>query len=233
MRFRFCLSAAAVAALIAFAPASGLAAPEGGAHGESHGEPGAHGGSHGGGHEDSPLNLFSFDYGPGKHYANPPLGFAILNFAILIGLLVKFGGPKIRQSLVARHDNIKTALEEGARLRKEAQDKLEEYKQRIAHVDAEVEQLVGEIRAQAEEEKARILAEAEKQAAAMKKDAEDRINAEIARARRTLEAEVVTAAVAATEKLLQDNAQATDQTKLVDTFISNLGAAQASASGKN
>jgi|GEM_PF-721550 len=202
--------------LVLLAPVSALAEPD--AHGAAEA-------GHGGGHGDGHINWFSFDYGEGKTYANPPLGFAILNFAILISLLVKFGGPKIRQSLASRHDSIKNALEEGARLRKEAQAKLEEYKERISKVDAEVEQLVSEIRAQAEEEKKRILEEAEKQAAAMKKDAEDRINAEIARARRLLEAEVVSVAVDATEKLLGEHTQANDQARLVDTFISSLGTA--------
>jgi F-type H+-transporting ATPase subunit b len=152
----------------------------------------------------------------------PPFVLALLNFAIFVGLLVKFAGPKISAYLRNRHETIKKDLAEAARLRLEAENKLAEYSSRLAKVNAEVDQLIGEIRADADAEKARILEEARAQAAALKKDAEERISSEIARARLELEREVVAAAVAAAERLLHDKTTASDQQALFDGFVASL-----------
>jgi F-type H+-transporting ATPase subunit b len=155
---------------------------------------------------------------------SPPFVFMLLNFGILMLILGKYGGPVARKSAEERHDQIKTALDEAAKLRDEAQAKLSEYETRIKDVDAEVKKLVDGIRADAEADKARILATAAKQAEQMKKDAESRIAAEIEIARTQLQREVATAAAGATEKLLREKVSGDDQTKLVTTFISNVQA---------
>ncbi len=59
--------------------------------------------------------------------ASPPFVFALINFAILLGLLFKFGRPLAQKTARERHDLIKTALDEAAQLRKQAADKLADY----------------------------------------------------------------------------------------------------------
>ncbi|HLU68868.1 MAG TPA: F0F1 ATP synthase subunit B [Kofleriaceae bacterium] len=198
-------------------------------HGEAHGE--GHGAHHGAA-PPPPINWFQWHTGKdvlggeleeGEEPMAPGLLFAILNFLVFAGLLVKFAGPKLATYLRTRHDSIKDQLSEAARLRQEARDKLEEYNRRIAGVDAEVQKLIGEIRAEAEAEKKAILDQARAQADAMKRDAELRIESEIARARQGLEREVVAAAVAAAEKILRERTTAEDQTRLFDSFIDSLG----------
>jgi len=152
----------------------------------------------------------------------PPFGLAIMNFAVFAAILVWKAGPPLRSFVEQRHVSIKDALDEGRRLRKEAQAKLAEYDGRIAGVQAEVDELIAEIRKAAEQEKQRILADAEHQAAAMKKSAESQIAAEIDRARAELEREVMAAAVAATETLIREKATPADQKKLVDGFLDDL-----------
>jgi len=151
-----------------------------------------------------------------------PFILALVNFAVFLFLLAKFGGPVARKAAEERHDQIKTALDEAAKLRKQAEDKLGDFEKRIKDVDTEIKKLVDGIRADAEADKARILAAAEAQAKQMKHDAELRIAAEIEFARAALTKEVTTAATAATEKLLRDNLQPADQEKLVSTFIGGL-----------
>lgn len=153
-----------------------------------------------------------------------PFIFMVLNFAILLGLLAWKGGPVARKLAADRHDQIKTALEEAAKLRKQAADKLAEYETRLKDADREITQLVEGMRADAEADKQRILETAERQAAQMKRDAELRIAAEIEIARATLTREVTAAATAATEKILREKVTAADQQKLVGTFISELQA---------
>jgi F-type H+-transporting ATPase subunit b len=151
-----------------------------------------------------------------------PFVFMLLNFAILLLILWKYGGPVARKLAQDRHDQIKTALDEAAKLREQAAQKLAEYETRIKDVDAEVKRLVDDIRAVAETDKQRILEAAAAQAAIMKRDAELRIAAEIQLARTQLQREVTAAAANATEKLLKEKVTSDDQNKLVSTFISNV-----------
>jgi F0F1-type ATP synthase membrane subunit b/b' len=157
---------------------------------------------------------------------SPPFMWMLINFGILLIILGKWGAPAARKLAEERHDLIKNALDEAAKLRDQAAKKLSEYETRIKDVDSEIKALVDGIRKDAETDKARILEAAQAQAAQMKRDAEQRIAAEIELARAQLTAEVTAAAITATEKIVKDKATPDDQRKLVTSFISNLGAPQ-------
>jgi F-type H+-transporting ATPase subunit b len=153
---------------------------------------------------------------------SPPFVFLLFNFALLLFIFAKYLAPAGRKVAEERHDQIKSALDEAAKLRDQAKAKLAEYETRIKGVDDEIRKLVDGIRADAEADKARILEAAAAQAAQMKKDAEQRIAAEIDLARTLLTKEVTAAAVGATEKLLKDKATPDDQRKLVSSFITGI-----------
>jgi len=152
-----------------------------------------------------------------------PFVLALVNFAILLLLLAKYLAPAGKKVAQERHDSIKTALDEAAKLRDEAKKKLGEYEARIAGLDAEIQKLVDGIRVDAEADKKRILDNAERQAAQMKHDAEQRIAAEIELARAQLRQEVAVAASSAATALVRDKATPDDQQRLVSSFISGLG----------
>lgn len=154
--------------------------------------------------------------------ASPPFVFVLFNFAILLGLVIWKGWPLAQKVALERHDLIKTALDEAARLRAQAADKLAEYEARLKAADAQIKDLVEGIRTDAEHESKRLLAAAEAQVAQMKRDAELRIAAEIELARAQLTREVTAAASAATEKLLRDKLTAGDQQQLVSGFIADV-----------
>jgi F-type H+-transporting ATPase subunit b len=155
---------------------------------------------------------------------SPPFIFMLINFGIFLIILAKTLLPAGQKMSAERHDQIKNALDEAAKLRDQAAKKLAEYETRIKDVDAEVQKIVDDIRAGAEEDKKRILESAERQAKQMKHDAELRIAAEIEMARAKLSREVAVAASAATEKLLKEKVTPDDQKKLVGNFISGMGA---------
>jgi F-type H+-transporting ATPase subunit b len=157
---------------------------------------------------------------------SPPFVFMLINFGFLLIILGKYGAPVAKKLAQDRHDQIKDALDEAAKLRDQAAKKLAEFETRIKDVDTEIKTLVDGIRKDAETDKARILEAATAQAAQMKRDAELRIAAEIALARMQLTQEVTAAAVTATEKILKDKATPDDQRTLVSTFVSGLGAPQ-------
>ncbi len=159
---------------------------------------------------------------PEEEPASPPFLFMLLNFALLLGLLAWKGRPIAQKVAEDRHDLIKTALDEAAKLRKQAADKLAEYEARLKDADAEIKQLVDGMRIDAENDQKRILAAAEAQAAQMKRDAELRIAAEIELARAQLTREVTAASAAATEKLLREKMTSGDQQNLVTSFITGV-----------
>src|SRR5262249_47543704 len=142
--------------------------------------------------------------------------------AILLGLLSWKGKPIVQKLAADRHDQIKSALDEAAKLRKQAADRLAEYEKKLKSADDEIKKIVEGLRIDAEADKKRSLAAAEAQAVQMKKDAEQRIAAEIEFARAQLTREVTLAAAGATEKLLREKMTSADQQKLVGTFISGV-----------
>jgi F-type H+-transporting ATPase subunit b len=153
-----------------------------------------------------------------------PFIFMVLNFLLLFAILAWKGAPIARKAAEERHDQIKNALEEAAKLRAQAETKLSELESKLSSADAEIKAMVEGIRKDAEADKARILENAEKLAVQMKRDADSRIAAEIEAARAALTREVTDAAATATEKILRDKLMPGDQSKLVNTFISDLGA---------
>ena len=161
---------------------------------------------------------------------SPPFIFMLANFAILMWLLVKYLWPAGQKLAVERHDLIKNALDEAAKLRDQAKAKLAEYEARVKGLDSEIKKLVDGIRADAEADRARILENAAAQAAAMKREAEQRIQAETELARTALTKEIATVTAAAAEKLLKDKVTADDQRGLVATFIKNVDVTPRSAS---
>ncbi len=151
-----------------------------------------------------------------------PFVLMLVNFGLLLIILAKYGWPVAGKLAADRHDQIKTALDDAAKLRETAKTKLAEYETRVAGLDGEIKKLVDGIRADADADKTRILKQAEAQAAQMKRDADLRIAAEIELARATLTREITAAAAAATEKLLRTNVTTADQSTLVGSFITSL-----------
>lgn len=178
------------------------------------------------------VNVSDFSYGDktvtneyGEEVAmTPPLILAIFNFLVFVGILYWKAGPALRKYVAGRHETIKDALQEAARLQAEAKEKLAEYSARISDADAEVTALIKQIRDDAEIERKRIVDDAERQATQMKKDAEDRIESEFLAARRHLEREVVEKATAVAEKYLAEKTTTADHATLFTGFITNLKA---------
>lgn len=163
----------------------------------------------------------------GQAYEEPmsaPFIFMLLNFGILFAILAWKGGPWLGSVARDRHDQIKSALDEAAKLREQAAAKLAQYEARLKDADSEIKKMVDGMRADAEADKQRILEAAQRQSAQMKRDSELRIAAEIELARARLMREVTVAATSATEKLLIANVNHADQAKLVSAFIADLGA---------
>ncbi len=88
-------------------------------------------------------------------FLHEPEFWVAVGFAVVIGLLLYVGVPKMVASLLdARAAGIKGELDEARRLREEAQALLAGYQQKAAGAEREAEAIVTEARAEAERFKA-------------------------------------------------------------------------------
>jgi F-type H+-transporting ATPase subunit b len=126
-----------------------------------------------------------------------------LAFVIFIGVLVKFGVPKMAVSaLDSRADRIKQALDEAHRLRSEAQDVLTQYQRKRADAEKEAEAIIVSARAEAERLAGEAKGKVEEFIARRTKMAESKIAQAEAQALADVRAAAADAAVAAAEKVL-------------------------------
>ncbi len=168
----------------------------------------------------SPLGLLLAAEPPHMNWLK--LGFAIANFVVLLFILRKVLFRPLGNMAAERHDELKAGLEEAAKLRADAQTKLDEYSQRIARIDDEVAEIVAALRKEAEAEKARILAAAAEQARQIKLECERTQAAELGRVEREIKAEAVRAAASAAEKILREKVTTDDERRIVERFAKEL-----------
>jgi F-type H+-transporting ATPase subunit b len=229
------LAALVALALVLVMPGHALAQPEGhhggadvAAHhdedgpaaGEGHGE-GHHGeGHHGEGHEAGPPPIE-----PKK------LGLQILNFAVLLFILVKFGGGAVNKALAARHEQLKADLASAAQLKAAAEAKLAIQETRLSSLEAEIASMRRTLAQEAEGEKARLIAAAEERAGRIKSETTFLIEQQVRGAAERLRRESAEAALTIAEEILRRSIGAGDQQKLLDTFIGDVEARPAQVSG--
>jgi len=188
------------------------------------------------GNEEGIVNWWSFDYGektkdPTHEGWPAPFGWALVNFAVFLGILSRILWAPLKKGWESRHDSIKRELDEATRLRKEAEAKLAEFTRKVAHVDDEVKTLLAQLKHDAEGDRARIIAAAEQEAHRLKVEADRQIQVEIERARAELRKETVDAALKAAEQLLTSRITADDQRRLADQYVAGVETRRANPSG--
>lgn len=168
-------------------------------------------------HEEGIVNWWSWDKS-----LPPPFGWALVNFAIFLGILSRIVWKPIKAGIVDRHDRIKHELGEATRLRQAAEAQLAEYTKKVANAESEVNALLTQLRKDADADRARILAAAEADATRLKEEADRQIKVEIERARLELRRETVEAALKAAEDLLKRGVNDADQQKLAERYLGDV-----------
>jgi F-type H+-transporting ATPase subunit b len=154
------------------------------------------------------------------------VGFAWFNFAVLLYILIKFGGRSIKAMLKTRHETIKRDLEEARALRVQAEARLLEYEKRLGNIEREIADLMAGIKKEAEAEAARIVAGAEEAAQRLRHDAEFAIKQEGRRLELELRREAAELAVETTRKLLSSKLTDADQRRLAERFVREMAGAK-------
>ncbi|MFU8802242.1 MAG: hypothetical protein ACNA8W_00395 [Bradymonadaceae bacterium] len=164
----------------------------------------------------------AFAAAPGEGFPWPYWFAGIFNLVIFLIILNRFALPHIQTFFASRRDNFVFNLEASARLREEAEARLEEYSARLDALDKERETLLNEYHAQGEREKERMVEAAKKTVEKMRADAELTIAQEVKKAIATLEQQSVDLAVEMAHSLAREKMDAPRQNKLVENYVSDL-----------
>lgn len=182
-------------------------AAEAPAAGAAHGEAAA--AEHGGGHH----SMFTTGF-----------AYAVINFALLVGLLVYLLRKPIAEALVGRREAVRKAIDEAKDAKEKAEKQLAEYRRRMDGLDAELAQLRGEIVGAGEREKDALIAAAKAQAEKVLADAKLIGDQEVRRAKSEIREEMVRLAAELAHQKLVTAATADEREKQLNEFVSKLEA---------
>ena len=152
----------------------------------------------------------------------PPFLASLLNFGILVLVVNRYGRKALADALVKRKENITREIDEATRLRKSAEERLEQYEAKLAKISDELERVRREFREQGERDKARIIQEAKERRERMRKDTEIVLAQEAKQMRHELLAEVVTQATRIATEILSKNTTLGDHDRFAEAFLQQL-----------
>ena len=145
-----------------------------------------------------------------------------INFGLLLALLIYFGRKPVRRFLGARHDNLKSAVEEAELFRARVEAMVREYEGKLARLDREITAILEDARQAGEEERRRILERAEETAERIRTETLRRTEKELERMKGKLEAEVLDLAVARAMELLRHRITEDDHRIFANGLIARL-----------
>jgi F-type H+-transporting ATPase subunit b len=161
----------------------------------------------------------------GSFLVSPDVGLMIwtlLVFGISMFILAKFAFPRIAEALDRRQKAIEDSIDAAEHTRKEAEEILAEYRDRLAEARGQADDIVARARKTGEAAESEIVAEARAKREEMMEQTRKDIEAETRRAIQAIRAEVADLTVLATEKVARKSLTEDDQKRLVDEALSEL-----------
>lgn len=148
--------------------------------------------------------------------------FKFVNFAVLVGILVKFAGKPFKNYFVNRHNTIKQKVEDAQKALAEAEALKAEYEERLSRLGEEIEQFKQTVLQDAEKEKQKILNEASQFAEKIKEQARLTYEQETKEIMGKIKEEIARLTMERTEKIIKERFGKEDHNKMVDDFIEKL-----------
>jgi F-type H+-transporting ATPase subunit b len=155
----------------------------------------------------------------------PPYTASLINFAVLVLILFRFGQKPLAEALTKRKQTIMAEIDTATRLLDDAEERLADYEDKLENIEDKRAEMLAEYAAQAEVEKKHLLAEAEERRARMKRDAEFRVEQELKAAQEELLREAIVAATAAAEALVQKQISRADHDRMAEGYLKSVGGA--------
>jgi F-type H+-transporting ATPase subunit b len=161
----------------------------------------------------------------GNFLVSPSVGLMIwllLAFFVTLFILRKYAFPAIGDALDKRQRAIEESIEAAERTRKEADELLAEYRQRLTDARAQADEIVAKAEKAGEVAKHESLDAAKTQREELLEQTKRDVEAETRRAIQEIRREVADLTVLATEKVTRKTLSAEDQQRLVEEALSEL-----------
>ena len=159
------------------------------------------------------------------------LALQLFNFAVLLAILVYFGGRAVNKALLARHEQLKAELASAAAARTQAEQRLRKHEARLAGLELEIAAMRAGIRQEAEVEKQQLIAAAEERAKRVREETVFAIEQQVKEAQIALRRDVAEQALRVAEDILRRTVDANDQRRLLDGFMNDVGGSATDAPG--
>jgi len=147
---------------------------------------------------------------------------ALITFLVLMLALWKFAYTPLIKMAKTRQDSINEAIKDAERLRADAEELLENYRQQLAEAREEAAAILDRARKAGESTRAEALAEAKAQADATLAKARQQIERDTNEALQKIREEVADLTVAATAKVARTGLSGEDQLRLIQEAINEI-----------
>jgi F-type H+-transporting ATPase subunit b len=161
----------------------------------------------------------------GSFLISPSVGLMIwtlILFGISMYILWKLAFPRISEALDRRQHAIEESIDHAERVRREADELLEEYRERLREARGQAEQIVDRARKAAESHEREATEHAQQRRDQLMEQTRRDIEAETRRAIQEIRREVADLTVMATEKVTRKVLNEEDQRRLVEDALSDL-----------
>jgi F-type H+-transporting ATPase subunit b len=171
------------------------------------------------------MHAFAAESGGGSFLVKPDVGLMIWTlvvFGLTLYFLWKVAFPRIAEALDRRQRAIEDSIDAAERTRREADELLAEYRERLSDARGQADDIVARARRTAEASEGEILAEARVKREEMMAQTRRDIETETRRAIQQIRAEVADLTVLATEKVTRKTLHGPDHRRLVDQALAEL-----------
>lgn len=146
----------------------------------------------------------------------------VFNFVVFVGMLFFLLRKPVKEFWITRSHEIRFAVTEAERVKREAKEKYDDLKKRLARLEVETKELIHQMHQEGEMEKKGIMEQVERLAQRTREDSERIMAQEVRKAREALKIEAVNLAIEFARKTIADNLQEADQKRLSDQYLNRL-----------
>lgn len=156
----------------------------------------------------------------------PTLLMNMITLIVLYLVLRKFFFAKIRNFMQMREQTVKDSFDNAEHVNKLADEKLREYNEKLAEIDAKGREVIRESKLRADARAQEIIDAADKKASEMILQAEREVEREKLKAVDEMRGQIASLAIYAAEKILEKEIDQGRHTAIIDSIISQAGNSQ-------
>lgn len=165
------------------------------------------------------------DDGGGSFLVSPGIGLMVWTlalFGVSLFILWKVAFPRIAEALDRRQKAIEDSIDTAERTRKEADELLAEYRERLTAARHQADEIVARARKAGEQQEADAVTDGRRRREELLEQARRDIEVETRRAIQEIRAEVADLTIMATEKVTRKTLTDDDQRRLVEEAVAEL-----------